>query len=77
MVEEVRLESVYTGNRIEGSNPSVSANKKSPLINGDFLSVNIFLVVVNHCHGYPLAIRLIIGVATVALVPCMQEFPVN
>ena len=25
MVEEARLESVYTGNRIEGSNPSVSA----------------------------------------------------
>jgi hypothetical protein len=24
-VEEARLESVYTGNRIEGSNPSVSA----------------------------------------------------
>ena len=25
VVEEARLESVYTGNRIEGSNPSVSA----------------------------------------------------
>ena len=25
MAEEVRLESVYTGNRIEGSNPSLSA----------------------------------------------------
>ena len=29
MVEGARLESVYTGNRIEGSNPSVSANKLS------------------------------------------------
>ena len=28
MVEGARLESVYTGNRIEGSNPSVSANTK-------------------------------------------------
>ena len=28
MVEGARLESVYTGNRIEGSNPSVSANVK-------------------------------------------------
>ena len=28
VVEEARLESVYTGNRIEGSNPSVSANAK-------------------------------------------------
>ena len=27
MVEEARLESVYTGNRIEGSNPSVSAER--------------------------------------------------
>ena len=27
MVEEARLESVYTGNRIEGSNPSVSAQE--------------------------------------------------
>ena len=27
VVEGARLESVYTGNRIEGSNPSVSANK--------------------------------------------------
>ena len=26
VVEEARLESVYTGNRIEGSNPSPSAN---------------------------------------------------
>ena len=29
MAEGARLESVYTGNRIEGSNPSVSANKLS------------------------------------------------
>ena len=28
MVEEARLESVYTGNRIEGSNPSVSADSR-------------------------------------------------
>ena len=28
MVEGARLESVYTGNRIEGSNPSVSAMEK-------------------------------------------------
>ena len=28
MVEEARLESVYTGNRIEGSNPSVSAMER-------------------------------------------------
>ena len=28
MVEGARLESVYTGNRIEGSNPSVSASPK-------------------------------------------------
>ena len=27
VVEGARLESVYTGNRIEGSNPSVSAGK--------------------------------------------------
>ena len=27
MVEGARLESVYTGNRIEGSNPSVSAKR--------------------------------------------------
>ena len=33
VVEGARLESVYTGNRIEGSNPSVSAienNKRNP-----------------------------------------------
>ena len=29
VVEEARLESVYTGNRIEGSNPSVSAKSRS------------------------------------------------
>ena len=28
VVEEARLESVYTGNRIEGSNPSVSAMER-------------------------------------------------
>ena len=27
MAEGARLESVYTGNRIEGSNPSLSANR--------------------------------------------------
>ena len=33
MVEGARLESVYTGNRIEGSNPSLSANiLKSPQV---------------------------------------------
>ena len=36
MVEEARLESVYTGNRIEGSNPSVSA-----LPELDFLSLKL------------------------------------
>ena len=29
VVEEARLESVYTGNRIKGSNPLVSANSNS------------------------------------------------
>ena len=29
VVEEARLESVYTGNRIKGSNPLVSANLNS------------------------------------------------
>jgi hypothetical protein len=30
VVEGARLESVYTGNRIEGSNPSVSAKNSRP-----------------------------------------------
>ncbi len=30
MVEGARLERVYTGNRIEGSNPSLSANSLLP-----------------------------------------------
>ena len=32
MVEGARLESVYTGNRIEGSNPSLSAKYRSPYV---------------------------------------------
>lgn len=32
MVEGARLESVYTGNRIEGSNPSPSAKTVRPTI---------------------------------------------
>ena len=32
VVEGARLESVYTGNRIAGSNPAPSANLKSDLI---------------------------------------------
>jgi hypothetical protein len=40
VVEGARLESVYTGNRIEGSNPSVSANtKQRPAFGGVFLFV--------------------------------------
>src|SRR6266404_2603059 len=34
-VEEARLESVYTGNRIEGSNPSVSASGRRSFSEGD------------------------------------------
>lgn len=38
VVEGARLESVYTGNRIEGSNPSVSANtNQRPAFGGVFL----------------------------------------
>ena len=33
MVEGARLESVYTGNRIEGSNPSLSAGIESLFLN--------------------------------------------
>ena len=41
--EGARLESVYTGNRIEGSNPSPSANKPpKPLISSDNLRVFSF-----------------------------------
>jgi hypothetical protein len=38
VVEGARLESVYTGNRIEGSNPSVSADEKNsaPTLVGAF-----------------------------------------
>ncbi len=32
VVEGARLESVYTGNRIEGSNPSPSANLQFPAV---------------------------------------------
>jgi hypothetical protein len=35
VVEGARLESVYTGNRIEGSNPSVSANKINAFAAGE------------------------------------------
>ena len=38
MVEGARLESVYTGNRIEGSNPSDSAN----LISDIYMNIFIF-----------------------------------
>ena len=34
MVEGARLESVYTGNRIEGSNPSLSASQPKPPLGG-------------------------------------------
>ena len=34
MVERASLESLYTGNRIEGSNPSVSALKENPAYAG-------------------------------------------
>ena len=37
MVEGARLESVYTGNRIEGSNPSLSAINQGSPTGGPFL----------------------------------------
>ena len=37
MVEGARLESVYTGNRIEGSNPSLTAIKKAAILKQLFL----------------------------------------
>jgi hypothetical protein len=52
VVEEARLESVYTGNRIEGSNPSVSASARRSFSEGglfcaglvnEFSLPNIFL----------------------------------
>ncbi len=42
MVELARLESVYTGNRIEGSNPSLSANKIWFIVN---LQKNFLLMI--------------------------------
>ncbi len=46
MVEGARLESVYAGNRIEGSNPSLSANKFMILVKVLF-SGNIFMAIIN------------------------------
>ena len=42
VVELARLESVCTGNRTEGSNPSLSAlTKKSPVVRGFFIFPNL------------------------------------
>ena len=41
MVEEARLESVYTGNRIEGSNPSVSATLKNTTTEKNTVLLNV------------------------------------
>ena len=40
MVEGARLESVYTGNRIVGSNPTPSANKKGTLWGSFFIGAS-------------------------------------